>query len=154
MYLIFVIVLVIIISAMFTFYFCPKLQDKHCKNAMTMTRKTRYMPQVTNDKINLNVYKKFCQNPTHLNDPLYCRCVEQAATLSHLQFMFSRYSFLSKVLSANSPDEWEGTKLINVLLPSWSILVYKKYATIFAQRCFSSKLWLIYCKVASINTLY
>ena len=113
---------------------------------MTMTGKRKYMPhlllvQVTNDKVNLKVYKNFCQNPKHLNDPLYCRCVEQAATLSHLQFMFSRYSFLSKVLSANSPDEWEGTKLINVLLPSWSILVYKKYATIFAQRCFSSKLW-------------
>ena len=45
MYLVlFVIVIVIMISAMFTF--CPKLQDKHCKSTMTMTMtgKTRYMP--------------------------------------------------------------------------------------------------------------
>ena len=27
-----VIVIVIVISAMFIFYFCPKLQDKHCRD--------------------------------------------------------------------------------------------------------------------------
>ena len=34
------------ISAMFTFWFCPKLQYKHCKSTMTvtMTGKTKYMP--------------------------------------------------------------------------------------------------------------
>ena len=33
MYLVFpVIVIVTVISAMFTFYFCPKLQDKHCRD--------------------------------------------------------------------------------------------------------------------------
>ena len=45
LYLIFpVIVIVIVISAMFTFYFCSKLQDKHLENLMimTMTGKTRY----------------------------------------------------------------------------------------------------------------
>ena len=35
-------VIVIVISAMFTFYFCSKLQDKHLENTMTMTGKTRY----------------------------------------------------------------------------------------------------------------
>ena len=39
--LFFVIVIVIMISAMFTFKFCPKLQDKHCKSTMTMMEKNK-----------------------------------------------------------------------------------------------------------------
>ena len=50
---------------MFTIWFCPKLQDKHCKSTMTvtMTEKTRYYmppPKVTkNGKQNTWLIKNY-----------------------------------------------------------------------------------------------
>ena len=83
---------------------------------------------------NLEVYKKVFPKP--LNTLMTPSTVGVSNKLQHYLIYNSCFLdilFSSKVLSANSPDEWEGTKLINVLLPSWRILGKKKYATIFAQ---------------------
>ena len=66
-----------------------------------------------------------------------------------LDILFSlRCSQLTLLMSEREPNSSMCYSLLE------AFLFIKKYATIFAQRCFSSKLWLIYCKVASINTLY
>ena len=86
---------------MFTFQFCPKLQDKHCKNTktmtmtVTMTEKTRYMPPpLSTAKYLPLIY----QENFHLYNlqVVYQQCKVEALAQLNIMFLIL-HSFCSEV---------------------------------------------------------
>ena len=78
---------------MFPFWFCPKLQDKHCKSTMivTMTGKTRYMPPPLLNKGLIN--KQFSK--------LNCHCFNEGRYIVSISPVTKKTETFLKELSKN-----------------------------------------------------